>query len=186
MAQLSSGAVAGIAVAVVVIVVLAVVLGLYYGIRANRHKNNSSQKVQSNRHHHREHAPGPAGPGLLRRLGSQAGTALASTDFVVNAKQALAMIDDKAQKSTLIVAMEGCGACKRLRAALDQMKQSGQLKTDEESVGVLLTSEWAQLKDKLPAHAMPQMYKVGGGDAPVKGPTGFRDAQGLLDFIKTK
>lgn len=178
MTQLSKNAEIGIVVAVVIVVAVGIAVGLYYLVR---HFSKSSKKTTP-KPQPSNAVPGPAPPSLLQR----AGTALASTDFVVDAKKAKDMLADKANKSTLIVAMQGCGACQRLRAALKEMKDSGKLDQDADRVGVLLTNEWAQLKDKLPANAMPQMFKVGGGEDPVKGPTGYRDPASLLEYIKSK
>ncbi len=172
MSKLSGGAIAGVVVAAVVVTVAIILVVYFVGYKP---KQNSKKP---------HHSPPAPAPGVLQRLGAAATHALANTDFVINAKQALAMIEDKAKKSTIIVAMQGCGACQRLRAALTQLKAEGKI-SDADNVGVLLTSEWgAQLRDKLPAHAMPQMYRVGDGAPPVKGPTGYATPQKLLDYIK--
>jgi hypothetical protein len=101
-----------------------------------------------------------------------------SSPTMLTTDQAKAWLADPATRRKVVVAMEGCPACTMLRNALASLNMPA------DTVGVLLQDAWRPVADQLPAAQVPQLYTVGGGAAPVKGPTGFGGKDALSSLAQ--
>ena len=131
----------------------------------------------------------PSGTGAPVRPGTSmpgkrqpAGTTTPAAEPLITAEDAMRMIQDPSQQSTIIVAMNGCHGCEMLRKTLRDALVAGHVTTDDR-LGVLERQEWMKIMAMLPTTEVPALFKVGKG-AVNKGPIGNQDAAVLVAFIK--
>ena len=106
-----------------------------------------------------------------------------SGEPLITAEQAVAMMQDPAKQSTIIVAMRGCPGCERIRKTLQGIFENQQV-TAADRIGVLEKSEWMKVMNVFPATQVPALFKAGMGKV-ITGPIGAQEAGPLLAFIKS-
>ncbi len=98
---------------------------------------------------------------------------------VVSAEQAMALVGDPVNQTTVIVAMDNCPACTSLRGKLAGSMHA----VRPGAVVVLKRDEWLKVKEQFPANSVPQLFKVGSGRIAM-GPTGDMDVHALVAYIQ--
>lgn len=91
----------------------------------------------------------------------------------------MALVGDPVNQTTIIIAMDGCGACTSLRGKLASVLHL----VRPGAVAVVKREEWLKVKDQFPATSVPQLFKVGSGRV-ASGPTGDMGAEALLAYIQ--